>query len=48
MEKSSLCRQLEELKVEKKALESDREKLEAFAKEIEKRSAEIDEMCKVR
>lgn len=39
--------QQEELKVEGKALESDRGKLEAFAKEIQKRSEEIDELCKV-
>lgn len=46
-EKLSLSRQLDELKLERRALENDRAKLETFAGEIEKRSVEIDELCKV-
>jgi chromosome segregation ATPase len=43
----SLSKQFEELKSERRALESDRERLETFASEIERRSREIDELCKV-
>ncbi len=46
-EKSSFSKQLEELNSGRQSLERDREKLEAFAQEIEKRSGEIDALCRV-
>ncbi len=37
----------EELRMERKSIDADRERLEAFAEEIQKRSQEVDELCKV-
>ena len=33
--------------MERKSVDTDKEKLEAFAEEIQKRSQEVDELCKV-
>lgn len=47
VERQSFSVEQDQVKSERKLLENDRERLAAFAREMERRSSDIDELCKV-